>query len=77
MRQVGWLVDILQWPKAWSHAGCVSIGPPAAVNGLVTSGFATVVLSTFTGCRQHPTATYVTVETVAAAAVQNAEVTEL
>ena len=66
MRLVGWLVDILQWLKALSHVRCVSIGPPAAVNGLVTSGSATVVLSMFTGCHQHPPATCVTVETVAA-----------
>ena len=65
MRQVGFKVDILQWLKALSHAEFVSIGPPTAVSGLVTSGFATVALSTFTGCHQHPPATYVTVETVA------------
>jgi len=61
MHQVGWLVDILQWLKALSYAKCVSIGPPAAVNGLVTSGFATVAHFTYTTWGEHQSATYATV----------------
>ena len=61
MPQVGWLVDILQWLKALSYAKCVSIGPPAAVSGLVTSGFATVAHFTCTTWDEHQPATYATV----------------
>ena len=43
MRQDGFLVGILQWRKALLVAQCVSIGTAAAVDGLETSGFVTVV----------------------------------
>ena len=46
-----------------SLAKCVSIGPQAAVNGLVTFGFATAAPSSCTICQQHPPAAYVTVAT--------------
>ena len=77
MRQVGWLVDILQCLKASSIARFVSIGCTVAVVGTVTSGFVTVALSTFTGCHQYPSATYVTVETVGVQKVKSANFNSL
>ena len=63
MRQVIWLAGILQWRKALSRARCVSIGPPAVVNGLSTSGYETVGLSMCTSCPNHPPAIWDSVET--------------
>ena len=57
------MAHILQWPKGLYDAKCVFIGPPVAVNGLPTSGFVTVGLSTYTSYLHHQPVVYVTVAT--------------
>lgn len=48
LHQAGSQVDILQWLKALSIVKFVSMGPLAAVNGLLTSVFAIAALSSCT-----------------------------
>lgn len=64
VRQVGWLVDILQWLRVLFSAKCVSTGQKNVVVGTRTSEFVIVVLSMCTTSSHHQLAGYATVETV-------------
>jgi len=79
MRQDGFLVGTPQWRKALSVAQCVSIGTAAAVDGLETSGFVTVVPFTCTSWGQQAAALCDTVATGNKyhCRLQNVETTEL
>ena len=57
------MARILQWLKGLSCAKCVFMDVVAAVKGLVSSVCKIVVLSSCTGCQQHPAAICVTVVT--------------
>ena len=63
MRQAGLMVAILQWLKELCNVKCVFIGLLDAVNGLPTSGFVIVELSTCMSCPRHRPAIYATVAT--------------
>ena len=63
MRQVGSTEVIPQWLMELSNGKSVSIGPLTTVVGLLTSVFATVVLSLCTSCLRHVTAICDTVGT--------------
>ena len=52
-----------QWPKELSPAKCVTMGPITAVNILISSWLAIVLVSIFTFCQNHLVAICVTVVT--------------